>query len=176
MHHADRRSANQHIGQLLRVRRDKDAAVFESRKTGANTDGEEFQELATGAFKEDESPQYVFWEQGNYTQLKIEIDDLWPSSDNAAHIAELMLIVPPGSLRNKAVAVDGLVKGGLPDADYPLLPFEPDDSDSTDTGAGFALDKRWGQNARQAPAKVFFRNNEVLILKDGEIFRINGVR
>ena len=138
------------------------------------TDGEEYQELATGAFKENESPQYVFWEQGKYTQLKMEIDDLWPSSDNSAHIAELMLIVPPGSARYKALTVDGLVKGGLPDADYPLLPIELNGSDSTDVGEGFALDKRRALNAGQAPAKVFVRNHEVLILKEGEIFRVNG--
>ena len=142
------------------------------------TDGEEYQELATGVFKENESPQYVFWEQGKYTQIKMEVDDLWPSSDNSAHIAELMLVVLPGSAPSESADVDGLVAGGLPDADYPLLPIESDDADSTDVEADFvkSLDGRRVQKAWQTPAKVFVRNHEVLILKDGEIFRINGVR
>lgn len=84
MHHADCRSANQHVGQLLRVRRKKE-------------------------------------EQGDYTQLKIEVDDLWSSSDNAAHIAELMLVVPPDFKRYKAVAMDGLVAGGGPGCGLPAL-------------------------------------------------------
>ena len=144
------------------------------------TDGEEFQELATGTFKDNESPQYVFWKQGKYTQLKIEVDDLWPSTDNSMHIAELMLVVPPDHVPFEAVAIDGLVAGGLPDADYPLLPLERDNTDSTDIGAaGFAksLDNRHGgPNARLAPAKVFLHNHEILILKGGEIYRINGIR
>lgn len=144
------------------------------------TDGEEFQELATGTFKENESPQYVFWKQGKYTQLKIEVDDLWPSTDNSMHIAELMLVVPPDHVPFEAVAIDGLVAGGLPDTDYPLLPLERDNTDSTDIGAAdFAksLDNRHGgPNARLAPAKVFLHNHEILILKGGEIYRINGIR
>ena len=144
------------------------------------TDGEEFQELATGTFKENESPQYVFWKQGKYTQLKIEVDDLWPSTDNSMHIAELMLVVPPDHVPFEAVAIDGLVAGGLPDADYPLLPLERDNTDSTDIeAADFAksLDNRHGgPNARLAPAKVFLHNHEILILKGGEIYRINGIR
>jgi hypothetical protein len=139
------------------------------------TDGEEFQELATGAFKEDEAPQYVFWKQGKYTLLKIEIDDLWPSSDNSIHIAELMLVVPPDSTPFETITMDGLVAGGLPDADYPLLPLNTDS-----TGAGKSSftnfgDKRRG-NTRQSTAKVFIRNHEVLIYKDDKIFRINGVQ
>ena len=141
------------------------------------TDGEEFQELASGAFKEDETPQYVFWKPGKYTQIKMEVDDLWPSEDNSAHIAELMLVVPPDSAPIEAVKVDGLVVGGLPDADYPLLPIERDSTDTTKVSLPFA---DFGicrvQNARLAPAKVFIRNHEVLILKDGEIYRINGGR
>ena len=142
------------------------------------TDGEEYQELATGTFKEDDSPQYVFWKQGKYTQLKIEVDDLWPSEDNSAHIAELMLIAPPDSTPFEAVEVKGLVAGGLPDVEYPLLPLERDSPDSTDAGSGFvkSLDKRHGQSAKQSPTKVFIRKHEVLILKNGEIFRITGVR
>ena len=143
-------------------------------------DGEEYQELASGMFKEDESPQYVFWKSGKYTQIKMEVDDLWPSSDNLAYIAELMLLVPPDSAPFKAVTVDGLVAGGLPDAEYPLLPIEHDSSDSADVEASdFAKssdNRHGGQNARPAPAKVLIQNNEVLILKDGEIYRINGVR
>ena len=141
-------------------------------------DGEEYQELATGVFKENESPQYVFWEQGKYTQIKMEVDDLWPSSDNSAHIAELMLVVLPGSAPSELADVEGLVAGGLPDADYPLLPIKSDDADSADVEADFvkSLDGRRVQKAWQTPAKVFVRNHEVLILKDGEIFRINGVR
>jgi hypothetical protein len=143
------------------------------------TDGEEFQELATGAFKEDESPQYVFWEQGDYTQLKIEVDDLWSSSDNAAHIAELMLVVPPDSKRYKAVKMDGLVAGGLPDADYPLLPIERDSSDSKKgkkSSIARSLAEYHGQDAGQTPAKVFVRNHEVLIRRNGKIYRMNGGR
>ena len=145
--------------------------------SGTN-DGEEFQKLATGTFKEDETPQYVFWKQGRYTQLKIEVDDLWPSEDNSAHIAELMLIVPPDSAPFKAVAMDGLVAGGLPDADYPLLPLERDSTDSTGSETDFAIfvDKRRNLDTRRGPAKVFVRNHEVLILKNGELFRVNGVR
>ena len=145
--------------------------------SGTN-DGEEFQKLATGTFKEDETPQYVFWKQGRYTQLKIEVDDLWSSSDNSAHIAELMLIVPPDSAPFKAVAMDGLVAGGLPDADYPLLPLERDSTESTGTESDYAIfvDKRRNLDTRQGPAKVFVRNHEVLILKNGELFRVNGVR
>ena len=142
------------------------------------TDGEEFQKLASGTFKENESPQYVFWKQGRYTQLKIEVDDLWSSSDNSMHIAELMLIVPPDSASFEAVAIDGLVAGGILDADYPLLPLERDSADSTGEGIGFTnfADKRRSLDARQAPAKIFIRNHEVLILRDGEMFRVNGVR
>lgn len=142
------------------------------------TDGEEFQELASGAFKEDDSPQYVFWKQGKYTQLKIEVDDLWSSSDNSARIAELMLIVPPDSGKFKAIAMDGLVAGGLPDADYPLLPLERDSTDSTGTESDYAIfvDKRRSLDVSRSPAKVFVRKHEVLILKNGEIFRVNGVR
>ena len=142
------------------------------------TDGEEFQKLATGTFKEDETHQYVFWKQGRYTQLKIEVDDLWPSEDNSAHIAELMLIVPPDSAPFKAVAMDGLVAGGLPDADYPLLPLERNSTDSTGSETDFAIfvDKRRNLDTRLGPAKVFVRNHEVLILKNGELFRVNGVR
>lgn len=143
------------------------------------SDGEEFQELAAGAFKEDESPQYVFWEQGNYTQLKIEVDDLWPSLDNAAHIAELMLVEPPDSKRYKAVAMDGLVAGGLPDADYPLLPIERDSTDSKKgkkSGIARSLAEYHGQNIGQTPAKVFIRNHEVLIRRNGKIYRMNGGR
>ena len=141
------------------------------------TDGEEYQELATGMFKEDESPQYVFWKPGKYTQIKMEVDDLWPSEDNSAHIAELMLVVPPGSAPIEAVEMNGLVFGGLPDADYPLLPIESDSTDSTEISDVIKfLDNRRGQNARFAPAKVFIRNHEVLILKNGEVFRVNGVR
>ena len=139
------------------------------------TDGKEFQVLATGAFKEDEAPQYVFWKQGKYTQLRIEIDDLWPSSDNSIHIAELMLVVPPDSEAFEAVSMDGLIAGGLPDANYPLLPL---DSDSTGAGQSSFTnfgDKRQG-NARQTPAKIFIRNHEVLIYKDDKIFRVNGVQ
>ena len=145
--------------------------------SGTN-DGEEFQKLATGTFKEDETPQYVFWKQGRYTQLKIEVDDLWPSEDNSAHIAELMLIVPPDSAPFKAVAMDGLVAGGLPDADYPLLPVVRDSTDSTGSETDFAIfvDKRRNLDTRLGPAKVFVRNHEVLILKNGELFRVNGVR
>jgi hypothetical protein len=142
------------------------------------TDGEEFQELASGAFKEDDSPQYVFWKQGKYAQLKIEVDDLWSSSDNSARIAELMLIVPPDSGKFKAVTLDGLVAGGLPDADYPLLPLERDSTDSTGTESDYAIfvDKRRSLDVSRSPAKVFVRKHEVLILKNGEIFRVNGVR
>ena len=147
--------------------------ILYSFTVSGTTDGEEFEELATGAFKEDDSPQYVFWEQGKYSQIKIEVDDLWPSSDNSAHIAELMLITPPDSAPFEAIAMDGLVAGGLPDADYPLLPL--DSADSTD--AIFkSLDRRRNFNARQTPAKIFIRNHEVLILKNGKIFRVNGVR
>lgn len=147
--------------------------ILYSFTVSGTTDGEEFEELATGAFKEDDSPQYVFWEQGKYSQIKIEVDDLWPSSDNSAHIAELMLITPPDSAPFEAIAMDGLVAGGLPDADYPLLPL--DSTDSTD--AIFkSLDRRRNFNARQTPAKIFIRNHEVLILKNGKIFRVNGVR
>ena len=142
------------------------------------TDGEEFQELASGTFKEDDSPQYVFWKQGKYTQIKMEIDDLWPSEDNSAHIAELMLVVSPDFAPIETVKVDGLIAGGLPDADYPLLPIESNKSDSTDVGSGFikSFDKRRSINTRHTPAKVFIRKHEVLILKNGEIFRINGIR
>ena len=143
------------------------------------TDGEEFQELAAGAFQEDESPQYVFWEQGDYTQLKIEVDDLWPSLDNAAHIAELMLVVPPDSKRYKAVAMDGLVAGGLPDADYPLLPIERDSSDSKKgkkSSIARSLAEYHGQDAGPTPAKVFVRNHEILIRRNGKIYRMNGGR
>jgi hypothetical protein len=145
--------------------------------SGTN-DGEEFQKLATGTFKEDDLPQYVFWKQGRYTQLKIEVDDLWPSEDNSAHIAELMLIVPPDSAPFKAVAMDGLVAGGLPDAAYPLLPLERNSTDSTGSETDFAIfvDKRRNLDTRLGPAKVFVRNHEVLILKNGELFRVNGVR
>ena len=145
--------------------------------SGTN-DGEEFQELATGTFKEDDSPQYVFWKQGRYTQLKIEVDDLWPSEDNSARIAELMLIVPLDSGKFKAVSMGGLVAGGLPDADYPLLPLERDSTDSTGTETDYAIfvDKRRSFDASRSPAKVFVRNHEVLILKNGELFRVNGVR
>ena len=145
--------------------------------SGTN-DGEEFQKLATGTFKEDDSPQYVFWKQGRYTQLKIEVDDLWPSEDNSAHIAELMLIVPPDSAPFKAVAMDGLIAGGLPDAAYPLLPLERNSTDSTGSETDFAIfvDKRRNLDTRLGPAKVFVRNHEVLILKNGELFRVNGVR
>ena len=147
--------------------------ILYSFTVSGTTDGEEFEELATGAFKEDDSPQYVFWEQGKYSQIKIEVDDLWPSSDNSAHIAELMLITPPDSAPFEAIAMDGLVAGGLPDADYPLLPL--DSTDSTD--AIFkSLDRRRNFNARQTPAKIFIRNHEILILKNGKIFRVNGVR
>ena len=147
--------------------------ILYSFTVSGTTDGEEFEELATGAFKEDDSPQYVFWEQGKYSQIKIEVDDLWPSSDNSAHIAELMLITPPDSAPFEAIAMDGLVAGGLPDADYPLLPL--DSADSTD--AIFkSLDRRRNFNAKQTPAKIFIRNHEVLILKNGKIFRVNGVR
>ena len=108
----------------------------------------------------------------------MEIDDLWPSEDNSARIAELMLIVPPDSGKFKAVTMDGLVAGGLPDADYPLLPLERDSTDSTGTETDFAIfvDKRRSLDARRNPAKVFVRKHEVLILKNGEIFRVNGVR
>lgn len=143
------------------------------------TDGEEYQELATGTFKEDENPQYVFWKKGKYTQIKMEIDDLWPSEDNSAHIAELMLVVPPDSATFETVEVEGLVAGGLPDADYPLLPFGSDSSDSTEENSLPIADfgnHRYGQRAKLAPAKVFVRNHEVLIFKNGEVFRINGVR
>ena len=140
------------------------------------TDGEEYQELATGAFKEDDSPQYVFWEPGKYTQIKMEIDDLWPSENNSAHIAELMLVVPPDSGPFEDIDVDGLVAGGLPDAEYPLLPIEHDSTNSTNAGFSISLDKRRSFNTRHAPAKVFIRNHEVLILKNGKIFRINGVK
>jgi hypothetical protein len=143
------------------------------------TDGEEYQVLATGMFKEDDNPQYVFWKKGKYTQIKMEIDDLWPSEDNSAHIAELMLVVPPDSATFETVEVEGLVAGGLPDADYPLLPFGSDSSDSTEENSLPIADfgnHRYGQRAKLAPAKVFVRNHEVLIFKNGEVFRINGVR
>ena len=143
------------------------------------TDGEEYQVLATGTFKEDENPQYVFWKKGKYTQIKMEIDDLWPSEDNSAHIAELMLVVPPDSATFETLEVEGLVAGGLPDADYPLLPFGSDSSDSTEENSLPIADfggYRNGQSARLAPAKVLIRNHEVLIFKNGEVFRINGAR
>ena len=144
--------------------------ILYSFTVSGTTDGEEFEELATGAFKEDDSPQYVFWEQGKYSQIKIEVDDLWPSSDNSAHIAELMLITPPDSAPFEAIAMDGLVAGGLPDADYPLLPLDTTDAIFK------SLDRRRNFNAKQTPAKIFIRNHEVLILKNGKIFRVNGVR
>ena len=157
---------------------DDSEGYLRSFTISGTTDGEEYQKLATGAFKEDENPQYVFWKPGKYTQIKMEVDDLWPTEDNSAHIAELMLIVPPDSAPFEAMDVDGLVAGGLPDADYPLLPIESNKSDSTDVGSGFikSFDKRRSINTRHTPAKVFIRKHEVLIFKNGEIFRINGVR
>ena len=141
------------------------------------TDGEEYQELASGTFKDDGMPQYVFWKPGKYTLIKMVVDDLWPSEDNSAHIAELMLVVSPDSAPFKPIEMEGLVTGGLPDADYPLLPFESDSSDSTDAlpFADFG-DKLQNLNAKWAPVKVFVRNHEVLIFKGGETYRINGGR
>lgn len=171
-------SINQETFGLMYQGDEMSEGYLRSFTISGTTDGEEYQELATGTFKEDYSPQYVFWKQGKYTQLKIEVDDLWPSEDNSAHIAELMLIAPPDSTPFEALEVKGLVAGGLPDVEHPLLPLERDSPDSTDAGSGFvkSLDKRHGQSAKQTPAKVFIRKHEVLILKNGEIFRINGVR
>ena len=157
---------------------DESEGYLRSFTISGSTDGEEFQELATGSFKNDETPQFLFWKPGKYSLIKMEVDDLWPSEDNVVNIAELMLVVSPDSAPSESIKVDGLVAGGLPDDDYPLLPVERDSTDSTDVGSAIhaSFGEFRGQNARLSPAKVFVRNHEVLIFKNGEIFRVNGVR